>query len=424
MYDVFLSFDGKYRTLAEKIKNELESKYKLNVFIDNKLTAKDDRFQAIKKAIDNSLYMLVLYSKEYETNEFCIKEFTYSEKIKKLIFIIDDTKKLDQDILNRNNNKKENYLIKGRLTDIGIKGVSLLSTKYIVNDNVIFDFKKRFNFVDSKILLKKILYAHLIVFLLWIFTIFTGIFTSIFFADKFNFHDNYKNKSFIIIVNSTKDGGFKINLKKVPKTDEKISLRDLAGFFLLTNGTYWLIFFRRNKEYKDILRFFNVNKSDIESASFISLIGGILYLFSIFLDAVREKFLYADIFWWIFFIGLCGSISNLFYGWIVSLLVNYKISCFNNKLSVYISNDYVNFFKIYKFQKIYFSNKKRVKFCLELKSKSQKFIIFIPMYFLISIIKEIFYIIIIPSDKLKICQLKNSIIIEDKLKKYILNKRT
>lgn len=49
MYDIFLSFDGKYRKLAKKIKNELETKYKLNVFIDYELTVKDDRFDLLKK---------------------------------------------------------------------------------------------------------------------------------------------------------------------------------------------------------------------------------------------------------------------------------------------------------------------------------------------------------------------------------------
>jgi hypothetical protein len=101
MYDIFLSFDGKYRDLAEKIKEELEIKYKLNVFIDYNLLASQDRVKDIEKAIDNSKYMLVLYSKEYETNKFCLKEFKYSNKMPKIIFIVDNTKKLNQELLKK-----------------------------------------------------------------------------------------------------------------------------------------------------------------------------------------------------------------------------------------------------------------------------------------------------------------------------------
>jgi len=216
--------------------------------------------------------MLVLYSKEYENNIWCIKEFTYSEKISKIIFVIDNTQELNQNILSKN--QKSNFMIKGKFTNPDPKKISLLSTKYIVNDNVIFDFKKRFNFVNGKILLKKILFAHLIAFLLWFLLIFILVIYFIFNGYKFYFNNNYKNRNNIIILIITDSNKYniKISFTKAPKTKERVLSQDfykfLVGLLLLTNGAYWFVFFQINNEYKDILRFFNVKKNDIEYASY------------------------------------------------------------------------------------------------------------------------------------------------------------
>ena len=75
MYDIFISFDRKYRKLAEDIYKILVEKYKMDVFIDYHISASGDTVDAIKNAIDNSRYMLILYSKEYIENTFCIEEF-------------------------------------------------------------------------------------------------------------------------------------------------------------------------------------------------------------------------------------------------------------------------------------------------------------------------------------------------------------
>ena len=402
-YDIFISFDGKYRELAEDIYEILVGKYNLNVFIDNEMLASDDKINALEEAIDKSRYMLVLYSKEFENNKFCIEEFKYSDKIKKIIFIVDDiVKEIKQNIL-KSNKKEDDYLIKGRFQES--KKISKIVVEKIANENIVFDFKKEFSleYTSDKILFKRIINSYILIIFSWLMLIIGAMLLP---------QQPQKNMQTIFVVEA--NGSLNISKQQSKNLqDNSLDLATTSLVFLFTiAGAYWFVFFQLYKEYIKIVSFFN-KKIDFNDIKYLSF-GLILSVPAEFiLNASNGATLLSGFGIFLYFIIF---LFPLYIGWLSSFFINYKISYINKKFILSIKNYYFQYIKVFTYEKIIFENSS-LKNCINKEAKFTKWYLFLVA--IIFMAKDTFFETILPIKYLKFCEDTNTLYIDEDLKKYI-----
>jgi len=411
MYDAYIVFEGQNRELAKKLKNILESKYKLKIFIDEGLDVYT--FEELKNKLQKSSYLIVLYSKSFNTHSYCIKEVNYflkiNEKRKVLVFSLDGSDfKLDNEILLVDKTKDIKRIVRKVITKI-------------FNQNRIFSFKefKNLTYIDNDTLFRKIKKGYVFLFIVWI-VVFIG--TILLFPISSPSDTPLKievNGSNLVEITEIKE----FHIWELPFTKSiSIFINNIIDFipmylalFFTLSGLYWMVFFKLNKEYEEILSWFY--NFDNKSISLINMTLSFSVVMEFAMNAIQGK----SLSFFVYFLLFIFFISYFFIGYLSSILIKYEIAHLNKKFFVKLGrinkNKITSYFISFPYFLYYFNNRLYEQ-CINKSEEWLSFKMFLFGFILFPKI-WIYEYFIFPIKKLKFCNDNGKLYIKEELKPFL-----